>query len=191
MNTTVMFSRAADDWTTPRELFALLDREFRFTLDVAASPDNALCARYYTRERSALDPSRCWRDAAGPAWCNPPYGRQIGAWTARAVLEARQCAATVVLLLPARTDTAWWQDNVMAYADEIRLLRGRLVFGGAAAGAPFPSAIAVFRPGAGQHPPRIGGWNWQAASASPPLARPVDWHAPERCDAERTGEQRK
>lgn len=184
MNTALMFASAADGWRTPPQLFALLDREFGFGIDVAADADNALCPRYYTRQRSALDPHRCWHTAAGPAWCNPPYGRGVSAWTARAVREAQQCRATVVLLVAARTDTGWWHTDVLPYADEIRLLRGRLVFGNgptaAAAGAPFPSAIVVFRPSAGRMGtgPRIWGWDWRAQRCAPPRGRPVDWHLP-------------
>lgn len=77
---------------------------------------------------------------------NPPYGRQIGNWVKKAKETARQGKATVVCLLPARTDTAWWHDYVMK-ADEIRLIRGRLKFGDGKGSAPFPSAIVVFKKG--------------------------------------------
>lgn len=77
---------------------------------------------------------------------NPPYGRQIGNWVKKAKEAARQGKATVVCLLPARTDTAWWHDYVMK-ANEIRLIRGRLKFGDGKGSAPFPSAIVVFRKG--------------------------------------------
>lgn len=77
---------------------------------------------------------------------NPPYGRKIGSWVKKAKEAARQGKATVVCLLPARTDTAWWHDYVMK-ADEIRLIRGRLKFGDGKGNAPFPSAIVVFKKG--------------------------------------------
>lgn len=77
---------------------------------------------------------------------NPPYGRQIGIWVKKAKETARQGKATVVCLLPARTDTAWWHDYVMK-ANEIRLIRGRLKFGDGKGSAPFPSAIVVFKKG--------------------------------------------
>ena len=48
---------------------------------------------------------------------------------------------TVVCLLPARTDTAWWHDYCMK--GEIRFIRGRLKFGNQTNSAPFPSAIVV------------------------------------------------
>lgn len=72
---------------------------------------------------------------------NPPYGRAIGSWMKKAYGAAQQ-GATVVCLVPARTDTTWW--HCYAMKGEIRLLRGRLKFEGATHSAPFPSAIVVF-----------------------------------------------
>lgn len=71
---------------------------------------------------------------------NPPYGRQIGKW----VKKASESRAIVVCLLPARTDTKWFHDYVLGKA-EIRFVKGRIKFGNAKAGAPFPSMVAVFR----------------------------------------------
>src|ERR1700680_3296618 len=44
----VSFRHKSDDWETPPELFAQLDQEFHFSLDVAALPHNTKCAIYYT-----------------------------------------------------------------------------------------------------------------------------------------------
>lgn len=74
---------------------------------------------------------------------NPPYGREIGAWMRKAHDESLR-GATVVCLVPARTDTAWWHDYAMR--GRIEFLRGRLRFGNAKNSAPFPSAIVVFHP---------------------------------------------
>jgi len=73
---------------------------------------------------------------------NPPYGREIGKWVAKAHASA-ELGATVVALLPARTDTTWWH-NYVTRASDIRFLRGRVRFGHATSGAPFPSAVAMF-----------------------------------------------
>ncbi len=135
-----MMSSLTDDWGTPSELFAGLAHEFPFTLDVAASADNAKCARYFSIEDDGL--AQDWAPAV--CWMNPPYGRVIGDWVAKAWRESR-LGATVVGLLPSRTDTAWWHDYVMT-ADDIRFIRGRIRFNGIAKDAPFPSAIVVWRP---------------------------------------------
>jgi phage N-6-adenine-methyltransferase len=136
----VHFSSRSDGWETPQWLFDLLDAEFGFTLDVCATAENAKCRRYYTPETDGL--GQDWR---GVCWMNPPYGRQIGRFVEKAHRSAIQ-GATVVCLVPARTDTAYWH-RVVAHASEIRFLKGRLKFGGAPNGAPFPSAVVVFRPG--------------------------------------------
>jgi site-specific DNA-methyltransferase (adenine-specific) len=75
---------------------------------------------------------------------NPPYGREIRRWVQKAYEESLR-GATVVCLLPARTDTAWWHEYILPYA-KVSFIRGRLKFGDAKNGAPFPSAVAVFYP---------------------------------------------
>lgn len=57
------------------------------------------------------------------------------------------CAKSVVFLLPARTDTAWFHDLVLPHASEIRFIRGRLHFSGHKNAAPFPSMVVVFKKG--------------------------------------------
>ena len=143
-----MFSSDRPDWATPQAFFDLVDAEFRFTLDAAAEPHNAKCERYYSEADCGL-----LNEWTGVVWCNPPYGRGIDEWI-RKGYESAQAGATVVMLIPARTDTAYWHDYVMRAA-EIRLVRGRLVFGTgeARANAPFPSALVVFRPG--DHAPTV------------------------------------
>jgi hypothetical protein len=74
---------------------------------------------------------------------NPPYGRGIGAWMRKAWEAAQTTAELVCCLVPARTDTRWW--HTYCTRGEIEFLEGRLHFGGAANGAPFPSAVVVFR----------------------------------------------
>lgn len=134
----VHFSSATDLWATPQDVFDELNREFGFVLDVCASPENTKCPRYFTREGNGL--LQEWR---GACWMNPPYGREIGDWIRKAYLSSRE-GATVVCLIPARTDTAWWHEYV-AHSSEIRFLRGRLKFGGADNSAPFPSAVVIFK----------------------------------------------
>jgi hypothetical protein len=74
---------------------------------------------------------------------NPPYGKEISKWIAKAYQEYQR-GATCVLLIPSRTDTKWWHDYIMK-ADEIRFIKGRLKFGDSKNSAPFPSAIVIFR----------------------------------------------
>lgn len=137
MNMAVHYSSATDLWATPQDFFDGLNAEFGFTLDVCATPDNTKCADYFTAEQDGL--AQDWR---GVCWMNPPYGRAIKEWMRKAY-ESAAAGATVVCLVPARTDTAWWWDY--AIKGEIRFVRGRLKFGGMKANAPFPSAVVIFR----------------------------------------------
>jgi phage N-6-adenine-methyltransferase len=141
-NMDAMMSSTTDMWETPKWLFDQLNNIYRFTLDVCAVPENAKCERFFTPGQDGL--AQEW---TGTCWMNPPYGRKIGKWIKKAY-ESAQAGATVVCLLPARTDTAWWHDYCMK--GEITFLRGRIKFGQAKNSAPFPSAIVVFRPTKGE-----------------------------------------
>jgi phage N-6-adenine-methyltransferase len=135
----VYFRSESDNWSTDPKLFAELDAKFHFTLDAAASAENAKCPRYFTQQEDGL--TQPW---TGRVWCNPPYGRTIGKWIAKAFASTQSGQAElVVLLIPAKPDTSWWHE--WCVRGEIHFLRGRLRFGGAKSGAPFPSAWVVFR----------------------------------------------
>lgn len=138
MNTAVHFSSATDLWATPQDFFDKLNDEFGFETDVCAVAENAKCKRFFTKEDDGL--AQVWTSVC---WMNPPYGREIGHWMAKAWRSA-QAGATVVCLVPARTDTAWWHDY--AAKGEVRFIRGRLKFGGHQNAAPFPSVIIIFNP---------------------------------------------
>jgi site-specific DNA-methyltransferase (adenine-specific) len=133
-----LYSSARGDWGTPRSLYeAAVECWGAFLLDAAASKENALCSDFCDAERDGLVTP--WRSTT---WCNPPYGRMVGAWVDKATDEAGGGVRSV-LLLPARTDTRWWH-RAMEEAYEIVLLRGRVRFVGAPAPAPFPSALIYF-----------------------------------------------
>ena len=140
--TKAMFSRESDEWETPQDLYDSLNLEFKFSLDAAATQENRKCLHYIPRESDSL--TAPWFDIVGtrPIWLNPPYSK-IGQFMEKAYREAEK-GCTVVCLIPSRTDTRWWHDYVMK-AQEIRLIKGRLKFGGSTNSAPFPSAIVIFR----------------------------------------------
>jgi phage N-6-adenine-methyltransferase len=135
-NLAPLMSSKTDQWATPQDLFDQLDAEFGFDLDVCASDDNAKCSRYFTEADDGL--AQTW---SGVCWMNPPYGEAIGKWVEKA-RESAEAGATVVCLVPARVDTAWWWDNCRY--GEVRFLRGRLKFGDSDTSAPFPSAVVIF-----------------------------------------------
>ena len=146
MNAALLSSKKMD-YCTPQDFFDRLNDEFGFVLDAAATAKSAKCPAYYTPETDGLNSH--WNLAGGGAvWCNPPYGRETGKWVRKAYEEARS-GKTVVLLIPARTDTAYFHDYIYGKA-EIRFVRGRLRFtdeeGNAYDPAPFPSMVVIYNP---------------------------------------------
>lgn len=125
-----------DEWGTKRSFFEKLNREFQFTLDVSATPENAKCAQFFTKLDDGL--SQPW---TGVVRMNPPFSA-IGEWLKKAV----ESPCTVVALVPTRTNPPWWHDLVLKYADEIRYVRKKLSFEGVKDGVPFTGhAVVVFR----------------------------------------------
>ena len=112
-------------------VYDALHREFRFTLDPCPVNGNI-------DGKSTLFMK--WQGQR--VFCNPPYGPEIGRWLNRA-----SEADVAVFLLPARTDTHWFHEQVLPFASEIRFVKGRLKFGNAKTGAPFPSMVVIFRKG--------------------------------------------
>lgn len=138
-----------DTWTTPRDFYDKLNAEFGFGLDAAALQSSTLVPdNWYGPDHpdpAARDALRIeWQhnSRGKPIWLNPPYGRTIKDWVAKADYESKQ-GATVVCLVPARTDTNWWWDSCIHH--EVRFIKGRLRFGNQPNAAPFPSAVVVMR----------------------------------------------
>lgn len=162
----VHFSSQSDEWGTPLALFSVLNAEFGFTLDAAASNENHKCKNYFTSSEDALalDWAKVAKLAAkggrGAVWLNPPYSRGL---QSKFLQKARDESAkaggpVVVCLIPARPDTIIWHKVCFPCASEIRFIKGRVHFTGETAGpAPFPSALVIF----GQDNSRqlVGGWS--------------------------------
>lgn len=156
---------SSDDpnWRTPPDLFALLHREFAFTLDVAATSDASLCAHAFLGPGSRWGTNGLvtdWREASAKAvgrravcWMNPPYSRQrqqpIEPWIEKAREEAN-LGAVVVGLVPAAVQTVWWARHVWNKAHEIRLFPHRISFltpeGAVTGNAGINHALVIWRP---------------------------------------------
>jgi phage N-6-adenine-methyltransferase len=158
-----------DNWRTPKELFNVLDAEFKFNIDAAASAENALVGCYITAEEDALKTE--WQHKGSElihtAWCNPPY-TLIGPFVQRAYEQSQKHHMTTVILIPAYTDPKYWSDYVMK-AHEIRFLKGRLAFldedGMKKTSARFPSVVVVNKWIKGQFygkAPNQFTWDWRA-----------------------------
>lgn len=145
-----LYSSESEEWGTPDWLFNRLHQRFSFRLDVCATAENAKCEHFFTKEQDALQ--HHWRNQN--CWMNPPYGRNIGDWVRKAFYESFQ--KTVVCLLPASTDAAWWHAYVMRYADEVMFIKGRVKFKGKGCGrSTFASVIVVFAPDYLDDKPRL------------------------------------
>lgn len=141
-----------DDRETPADVFDPLNKEFGFTLDVAAARHNAKCQRFFAKSPEETVFTRAqgdlWKErmreqgAMGfdglsyewaryeVVWCNPPFS-DIAPW----VEKAHSASCTVVMLLPAnRTEQPWWQRYIEPYRDKrlgalaTRFLAGRRSF---------------------------------------------------------------
>lgn len=110
---------ARDGIEPPADLFSRLDNEFHFTLDAASSESNHKCSKYYTAGNSAFNHE--W--GGETVFCNPPYGKAISEWVRKCSMEASRKDTLVVMLLPARTDTRWFQQFILDRA-EVRFLKG-------------------------------------------------------------------
>ncbi len=128
MKSRVVFSSATVEWRTPVKVYEELNREFNFDLDPCplGGTEDGLATLFTS-----------W--VGRRVWINPPYSK-IRPW-----LERAQEADLAVYLIPARTDCRWFHEIVLPKAAEIRFIKGRLTFGDATSGAPFPSMLVVFR----------------------------------------------
>lgn len=151
-----------DNWGTPIELFDVLDSEFNFTLDAAATEQNSLCGNWITETQDAL--TTPWQAPA--VWCNPPYSKMAD-FIKKGYEQHLDRHNTVVMLLPAYTDPKYWSTYVMQ-AHEVRFLKGRLQFlenGVKRQSARFPSVVVVFKWIKGIHygkTPHQWVWDWRA-----------------------------
>ena len=135
----VHFSSKTPEWETPQDLFdRLQEKHGPFDVDVCATRGNAKVPVFWGKEIDGL--AQNWKGLR--CWMNPPYGREIGEW----VKKAATGGATVVSLLPARTDTKWFHEYIYNKKNaEVRFIKGRLKFGGSKNSAPFPSMIVIFK----------------------------------------------
>ena len=139
----VVFSQGAankKDYGTPQVLFDNLNKRYGFTLDAAASDENAKLPKYFTSEDNGLEKS--WEGER--VFCNPPYGiKENRQWIAKGYSESQKDALPKVFLIAARTDSQFFADYC-SMASNIYFIKGRLTFEGANDAAGFPSAIIVF-----------------------------------------------
>jgi phage N-6-adenine-methyltransferase len=119
-----------DDRAATPEDFAPWHERFRFTIDAAASPENAKLPRFWTIQDDAL--TKSWEGER--VYCNPPYS-SIEPWVEKAHFEWSNGpgAELIAMLLPAnRTEQGFWQRQIEPYRCKgqitVEFLPGRLRF---------------------------------------------------------------
>ena len=141
----IHFSSQKLDYLTPQSLLEFLYEVFDFDLDPCSDKPhgenpNVKALWHFTKIEDGLEVP-WW---SGVVFMNPPYGREISRWMNRAVAQSNLGnTETIVCLVPARTDTKWWQHCVLS-ASFVVFIKGRLKFSGHKNSAPFPSALIIF-----------------------------------------------
>lgn len=130
-----MLSSKDMTYETPQDFYDELNKEFNFTLDPCATKETAKCKKFYTKEDDGL--TQDWGKEI--VFCNPPYGSEIKHWVKKCAEED----TTVVMLIPARTDTIYFHEYIYGKA-KLRFIKGRLKFGNSKNSAPFPSMLVIY-----------------------------------------------
>ena len=134
----VHYSSESPEWYTPPEI---VERVIRCLGAIDLDPcsnsgaPNIPASLHFTESDNGL-----LQEWQGRIYMNPPYGRPIAGWVEKLCGEYRAGrVSAAVALVPARTDTTWFQ---MLRDAAICFIDGRLKFSGHDNAAPFPSAAA-------------------------------------------------
>lgn len=149
-----------DDYETDPTFYQVLNREFNFGLDAAASDYNAKCKKFFSKEDNAL--SKDWAGVSKSIFLNPPYGVGVAASFLQKAYEESIKGATVVCLVHAVTDTIWFHDLVFGRAAEVRFIKRRLNFwrNNKKNTSHLPHVLVVYKPG-NEGPACCFPWDWR------------------------------
>ncbi len=170
----IHFSSKKPEWYTP-PLVASLARQVLGTIDLdpascAAANRNIQAVNYYDEDTNGL--AQPWY---GRVWLNPPYGDEIQRWVPRLIgFYEAGLVTEAIALVPARTDTAWFQP-LFSYV--LCFWRGRLHFSDAKESAPFPSVVAYFGPNVEQFRSTFSAYG-RIIRGSPPAPHLTKRHKP-------------
>lgn len=148
----IMTSSANEHWPTPLNILDPIRSRFgQVALDPCSNKNSIVEAKVAWRgplEGDVDGLAQSWQ-VGGLVYVNPPYGRKIKPWIVKCAEEGRLAKVAkndteIILLGPARTDTKWFQRDILPSADSVILLEGRLKFVGAKDPAVFPSFIAYW-----------------------------------------------
>ena len=117
-----LLSSGSDDWPTPKSFFDELNKAWGFTLDPCSNDVNAKCVKHYTKEDDGL--SKVWKNEV--VFCNPPYGKDIPLWINKCLESWTIHGSRVAILIPARTDTRYFQKVLRAGCERGVVVMNRL-----------------------------------------------------------------
>ena len=122
---TISKSHKSIEYQTPKYFFDKLNHIFFFKLDPCAAPENSLKLKiFFTEKEDGLK-----QDWDANTFINPPFGRNILEWVMTMKRAYERYQKTYVMLLPARTDTIWMQQNIVKTRNSyIHFIKGRLKF---------------------------------------------------------------
>ena len=108
-----------DLWATPRDVVAYMESRYgKYDLDAAASEDNKVCEKFYSKETNCL---KRWWGSKKHVWLNPPYSNP-DPFVLKAI-EQMEHDNQIDILLPADNSTAWFSD-AQKHAAEIIWITG-------------------------------------------------------------------
>jgi len=144
-----VFTSNSEDWYTPSWIYNLLNKRYNFTLDPCATKESAKTTKYFTKQTDGL--KQDW--SGNVVFVNPPYGKVIYDWVKKCYEESLKPDTTVIMLIPAHTDTKYFHDYIFKYAKEISFIKSRLKFETpqsdgttkAGVGTTFPSVVIRFQ----------------------------------------------
>ena len=129
-----------DSWATPTELFKSLQAKHQFD-DFDPCPFNP---DFNSKDQDGLKIEWASRTFVNPPYSNLKTTKKSLGWVEKAHIECQK-GKFIVMLIPARTDTQWFHEIILANNYHVEFIRGRLKFRDAKSPAPFPSMIVTFK----------------------------------------------
>ena len=141
----LMTSSATDQWATPQVVYDNIIDHLGIDpqWDLSADSTNTKCPNFIDEKQDSLVTK--W-PSGKVCWLNPPYGNMLKKFALKCATEfdGPNPPAKVVWLVPARTDTSWFNTlTTHAKCSKVLFLRGRIKFGNQTKDAPFPSVVIV------------------------------------------------
>ena len=121
-------AKLRQEWETPPDFWAAVDRIFQFQKDVCGTEVNKKCVRVMTPELNSLREHCMWvGDLAERVWCNPGFS-DVLPWHQKAHEESNCHPSCVVVVIGIPGASQEWYRFAQAHADEIIDLSPRVHF---------------------------------------------------------------